>query len=102
MNDKERDFDQQLIEQARIRKEMEEKLDMLRNAKVGGNKGQRPVVSEADRQQYEEMKQEFEIQHQQEQDFKRQETKDDSKNNREVINDNFEEMSEKFIKLQQQ
>lgn len=103
MEDKDQELLDQLREQERIRREMESKLAMLRNAKVGGGgkRDQRPVVTEEEKQQYEEMKHEVEAQ--QEVEFKRQETvQHDTKNDIEVITDDFEEMSEKFTKLQEQ
>ena len=102
---RERNLEEQLQEEARIREEMERKLEMLRNAKVGGRKERehRPVVSEEEKKQYEEMKQEVEEQQQQEVALHRQETlKQDTKKNLEAITDDFEEMSEKFTKLQEQ
>ena len=80
------------------------KLEELKNAKVGGGKqDKRPMVSQEDKQQYDEMKEEVEKQHQKDQEFKRQEsTVVDTKNNLETITDNFEEMSAKYAKLQDQ
>lgn len=101
--DHEKAMENQLREEARIREEMERKLEMLKNAKVGGKKGQKPVVTAEEKQQYEEMKHEVEVQHKQEEEFNRQKTmKHSTKDNIEAITDNFEEMSEKFTKLQEQ
>ena len=90
-------FDESLAEQRRIREEMEQKLAMLKNAKVGGGQGKKPVVSAEDQKQYEEMKQE--VEQQQEKEEQEQRIQEQKTKNIELITDDFDEMSQKYREL---
>jgi hypothetical protein len=92
----------ELAEQKRIREEMERKLAEIQAKVAGGNK-QKPVISKEEMKQYDEMKQEVEMHEIEEQELIQsqvQETKRNAKKNAAAFNDNFDEMSEEYAKLQ--
>lgn len=98
IKDQENNFAQDLAQQRKIREEMERKLEMLKNAKIGGKQGKKPIVSKEEREQYEEMKNEVELEKKHEEE--EQKKKEEAQKKLELITDNFEEMSEKYQKLQ--
>lgn len=97
--DQEKLHDDEFNQQRKLREEMERKLaEMQKNIVVGGHNAQHPTINDQEKKEYDEMKHEHELQEQEEERQHREQAKKKAKE--EEITDNFDEMSEKYIKMQ--
>ena len=99
MDDEERQHEMELMEQQKVREEMERKLNEMKARVVGGGVKKGPAaVSQEDKKQYEEMKEAVERQEEEDRQIKRAQIK--KQKTVEMITDDFDEMSDKYTDLQ--
>ena len=104
LDNKEQQNENELAKERLIREEMERKLEEMKNRTVtvpaAGTKGAKAMVTKEEKQEYVEMKKAFEDIEKEEQEAAKSHVKE--KKAIEQITDNFDEMTEKFQKLQTQ